>query len=170
MPTHGRDADADALDAPLARVYVGLFDAHSCQNIGEARVIALRAAKLIRHRGPDWSGVHTWWDDKRLAVIAHERLAIVDPESGAQPLKNKSKSIVLAANGEIYNHLDLRRGPCKDYEFQTHSDCEVIIPLFEKYGHSTESVSHLDGMFAYILWDERDKSCGFFSSSGFLDG
>jgi len=92
------------------------------------------------------------------AVLAHERLAIVDPESGAQPLKNKQGDLVLAANGEIYNHMELRKGMFSKYEFQTLSDCEVILPLYEKYGNSVESVKALDGMFAFILWDERKKT------------
>jgi asparagine synthase (glutamine-hydrolysing) len=137
---------------------LALFDAHGCKDVAEARTVALRAAKLLRHRGPDWSGVHTFWGDKKNAVIAHERLAIVDPESGAQPLKNTKGDIVLCVNGEIYNHQELRHKEFKDYQFLTQSDCEVVIPLYLKHGHTKETVLHLDGMFAFVLWDERDKT------------
>lgn len=137
---------------------LGLFDGRFATQL-EARSLAIRCAKLLRHRGPDWSGVHIYFGDNgKNAVIAHERLAIVDPESGAQPLKNKQGDIVLAANGEIYNHQELRRGLFSKYEFMTGSDCEVIIPLYDKYGNSVETVKALDGMFAFVLWDERKKT------------
>ena len=87
----------------------------------------LEMAKTIRHRGPDWSGIYD--DDK--AILAHERLAIVDPASGKQPLFSENKQLILAANGEIYNHRELR-SQFPNYEFQTESDCEVILALYEK--------------------------------------
>jgi len=136
---------------------LGLFDGRFA-NAAEARALAIRQVKLLRHRGPDWSGLHVYFGENgRNAVIAHERLAIVDPESGAQPLKNKQGDLILGVNGEIYNHLELRKGLLAGYEFQTLSDCEVVIPLYEKYGNSVETVRALDGMFAFILWDERKK-------------
>lgn len=79
----------------------------------------------IRHRGPDWNGIYV--DHKR--VLCHERLGIVDPVSGAQPLYNQTGTIALTVNGEIYNHKTLRQSLFKDYQFKTASDCEVIIPL-----------------------------------------
>ncbi len=80
----------------------------------------------LRHRGPDWNGIYI--DEKR--ILCHERLGIVDPVSGAQPLYNDDKSILLTVNGEIYNHKALRQGAsCQGYPFKTGSDCEVIIPL-----------------------------------------
>lgn len=84
---------------------LGLFDAHDCATPDECRKLAIKQAKLLRHRGPDWSGVHVYFDGKKSAAVAHERLAIVDPESGAQPLKNKEGTLILAANGEIYSEL-----------------------------------------------------------------
>ena len=83
----------------------------------------LEMAKTIRHRGPDWSGIYS--DDK--AILAHERLAIVDPASGKQPLFSEDKKLILAANGEIYNHRELRKQFEGKYDFKTASDCEVIL-------------------------------------------
>lgn len=135
---------------------LGLFDGRF-SNGDEARSLAIRLAKQIRHRGPDWSGVHLYFEsESKNAVLCHERLAIVDPESGAQPLKNPKQDIILAVNGEIYNHLDLRQ-KLDHYAFSTQSDCEVILPLYEKYGASAETCQQLDGMFAFILWDETKK-------------
>ena len=88
----------------------------------------LEMAKTIRHRGPDWSGIYS----NENAIIAHERLAIVDPSSGQQPLFSQDDRYILAANGEIYNHQELR-DQFPDYDFSTKSDCEVILPLYEKY-------------------------------------
>mmetsp|Transcript_10269 Transcript_10269/g.20139 ORF Transcript_10269/g.20139 Transcript_10269/m.20139 type:complete len:597 (+) Transcript_10269:128-1918(+) len=125
--------------------------------LSEARKLVLEHSKLIRHRGPDWSGVFEFEDtesDKK-AVIAHERLAIVDPESGAQPLYNEDKTVVCAVNGELYNHLAVRKD-FPDYKFQTHSDCEIIIPLYEKYG--VDMVPYIDGMFAFVIFDSRTKT------------
>jgi len=87
----------------------------------------LEMAKKIRHRGPDWSGIYS--SDK--AILAHERLAIVDPASGKQPLFSEDKKLILAANGEIYNHKELR-AQFPDYNFQTESDCEVILVIIPK--------------------------------------
>lgn len=111
----------------------------------------LRMSKKIRHRGPDWSGVYS--DEK--VVFAHERLAIVDPQSGGQPLYSKDKNLVLAVNGEIYNHMELRKG-VPDYEFMTHSDCEVILALYRKKG--IDFIEDLNGIFAFALYDKENDS------------
>ena len=113
------------------------------------RPTALECSRLLRHRGPDWSGIYT--SDN--AVLVHERLAIVDTEHGAQPLYNEDKTHVLAVNGEIYNHKALAASLTVDYEFQTHSDCEVILPLYKEFG--VEFIDKLQGMFAFCLYDEK---------------
>ena len=112
---------------------------------------ALSMAKKIRHRGPDWSGVY----QGKTAILAHERLSIVDPASGGQPLKSPDGKLVLAVNGEIYNHQALREQLKGEYEFQTGSDCEVILALYRKKGiHFLED---LNGIFAFALYDtEKD--------------
>jgi asparagine synthase (glutamine-hydrolysing) len=111
-----------------------------------ARDLALRQARLLRHRGPDWSGM--WAGDS--AVMAHERLAIVDVLHGAQPLRSIDGSLVLAVNGEIYNHVELRAQISRD-AFRTDSDCEVILPLYAAEG--PRLLSRLRGMFAFALYD-----------------
>ncbi|KAL6003288.1 asparagine synthetase [Asimina triloba] len=108
-------------------------------------------ARMLRHRGPDWSGLHCHED----CYLAHQRLAIMDPTSGDQPLYNEDKTIVVTVNGEIYNHEELR-GKLKSHKFRTGSDCEVIAHLYEEYGE--EFVDMLDGMFSFVLLDTRDKS------------
>jgi len=113
----------------------------------ELRARALRLSKLQRHRGPDWSGV--WSNDS--AILAHERLSIVDVTHGAQPLVSASGSSILAVNGEIYNHRELRQQHAADYLFKTESDCEVILPLYEKFG--ADFLNLLNGIFAFVLFD-----------------
>jgi asparagine synthase (glutamine-hydrolysing) len=113
---------------------------------GEAEALrpqVLQMARSIRHRGPDWSGNYC----SPGVVMAHERLAIVDPQSGRQPLFSEDKSLVLAVNGEIYNHQELRTRS-KGYAFQTHSDCEVILALYqEKQQHFLEDLrTHLKAL------------------------
>lgn len=120
------------------------------------RVIA--QAKLLRHRGPDWSGVHVQQiqgtdQQFKTNVLAHERLAIVDPEGGAQPLLNENKNLALAVNGEIYNHESLRTGLQKPHHFATRSDCEIIMHLYEEKG--ADLAADLDGVFAFVLSDEN---------------
>ncbi|MFI5165772.1 MAG: asparagine synthase B [Thermoanaerobaculales bacterium] len=112
----------------------------------EMRERAIAMARLLRHRGPDWSGVFA---DER-AALAHERLSIVDVEHGAQPLTNQAADRVLAVNGEIYNHRALR-AECGDYAFKTASDCEVILPLYERHGAAF--LDRLSGIFAFVLYD-----------------
>ncbi|WP_413110563.1 asparagine synthase B [Thaumasiovibrio sp. DFM-14] len=115
------------------------------------RETALELSKKMRHRGPDWSGIYS--SDK--AILVHERLAIVDLNSGEQPLYNQDKSHALAVNGEIYNHKELRHTLCPDYAFQTESDCEIILALYEEKG--PELLDYLNGIFAFILYDaEKD--------------
>ena len=113
---------------------------------------ALEFSRLLRHRGPDWSGIYN--NDN--AILVHERLAIVDTENGAQPLYNQNRNHVLAVNGEIYNHTALALEYSSDYEFQTRSDCEVILPLYEQFGSGF--VDKLQGMFAFVLYNETDNS------------
>jgi len=106
----------------------------------------LEMSKKLRHRGPDWSGIYT--NDK--AILAHERLAIVDPTSGKQPIFNSAKTKVLAANGEIYNHSTLKE-ETPDYKFTTQSDCEVLLALYEKEG--VNFINKLNGIFGFALYD-----------------
>nr|MCH9661823.1 asparagine synthase B [Bacteroidota bacterium] len=107
----------------------------------------LTMSKCIRHRGPDWSGIF----DNDKAIMAHERLAIVDPTSGKQPLFSPDKNLVLAANGEIYNHMELREQFDGTYNFQTKSDCEVILALYQEKGASF--LDELNGIFGFALYD-----------------
>lgn len=118
----------------------------------ELRQKALRMSQKIRHRGPDWSGIYTGGS----AILCHERLSIVDPESGKQPLFSSDKKQVLAVNGEIYNHQDIRRRYVGKYQFQTGSDCEVILALYRDKG--IDFLEDLSGIFAFALYDaERDE-------------
>ena len=113
---------------------------------------ALRMSPKIRHRGPDWSGIYCGGH----AILAHERLSIVDPESGQQPLYSPDRRQVLAVNGEIYNHKDLRERYKDQYQFQTGSDCEVILALYRDRG--IDFLEELNGIFAFALYDEtRDE-------------
>ena len=112
----------------------------------------LTMAKCLRHRGPDWSGIY---DDEK-AILAHERLAIVDPTSGKQPLISEDKKLVLAANGEIYNHMELRKQFEGKYVFQTKSDCEVILALYKEKG--TSFLDDLKGIFGFAIYDvDKDE-------------
>lgn len=119
------------------------------EQTSELRNKTLMMAKKIRHRGPDWSGIYVGGS----AILAHERLSIVDPESGGQPLYSPDKKQVLAVNGEIYNHRDIRAQYAGKYNFQTGSDCEVILALYREKGiHFLEDIS---GIFAFALYDEE---------------
>ena len=110
----------------------------------------LSMSKKIRHRGPDWSGIYV--SDN--AIMAHERLSIVDPQSGGQPLKTKDEDVILTVNGEIYNHQDIRKELADEYEFQTGSDCEVVLALYKKYG--SDFLERLSGIFAFALYDKTN--------------
>ena len=112
----------------------------------------LEMSKKIRHRGPDWSGIYS--DEK--AILSHERLSIVDPASGKQPLFSEDKKLVLSANGEIYNHRALRKQFEGKYNFQTESDCEVILALYKEKG--TGFIDEMNGIFAFALYDaDKDE-------------
>lgn len=126
---------------------VGIFN--SPQQQAPLRKKALEMAKKIRHRGPDWSGIYYGGS----AVLAHERLSIVDPQSGSQPLYSPDKQKVLAVNGEIYNHRELRNRYQHQFQFQTGSDCEVILALYEDKG--IDFLEELNGIFAFALYDEK---------------
>ena len=116
---------------------------------------ALKMSQKIRHRGPDWSGIYCGGS----AILAHERLSIVDPESGGQPLYSSDGKQVLAVNGEIYNHQEIRRRYAGQYEFQTGSDCEVILALWKEMRDKGQEVKdmleQLSGIFAFVLYDEE---------------
>jgi asparagine synthase (glutamine-hydrolysing) len=131
---------------------VGVFDLKS--NHMELRTKVLKMSKKVRHRGPDWSGI--FYCEK--AILAHERLSIVDPQSGRQPLYSSDRNLILAVNGEIYNHKEIRKHYKDTYEFQTHSDCEVILPLYRDKGPGF--LEELNGIFAFALYD-KEKDCYF---------
>lgn len=128
---------------------IGVFDVKGSTEVLRPQVLEM--SKKVRHRGPDWSGIFCGTN----VLLAHERLAIVDPQSGGQPLYSNDKNLVLAVNGEIYNHNELRKG-LKDYKFLTHSDCEVILALYRKKGISF--IEDLNGIFAFALYD-KEKDC-----------
>lgn len=129
---------------------VGIFDIR--EQSPELRNKALRMSQKIRHRGPDWSGIYCGTH----AILCHERLSIVDPQSGKQPLYSPDGHQVLAVNGEIYNHQDIRRATAATYEYQTGSDCEVILALYR--AHGIHFLEQLSGIFAFALYDEeRDE-------------
>lgn len=128
---------------------VGAFDLK--QSAEGLRPQVLEMSKRIRHRGPDWSGIFS--SDR--AILAHERLAIVDPKSGSQPLFSPDGQVVLAVNGEIYNHQDLRNS-LPNYQFSTQSDSEVVLALYLEKGPSF--VEELNGIFGFALYDGRDDS------------
>ncbi|MBO6131919.1 MAG: asparagine synthase B [Treponema sp.] len=143
--------------------FVGAFDLNSgSQPLAEGLKEELRSqilemSKRIRHRGPDWSGVYTGEN----AILSHERLAIVDPLSGKQPLVSDDEKIILAVNGEIYNHKKLREEFASSYKFRTQSDCEVIIPLYKKFksaGNFSTMIEKLSGIFAFALYDSEDDT------------
>ena len=122
------------------------------QQTQELRQKALRMSQKIRHRGPDWSGIYCGGS----AILAHERLSIVDPESGKQPLFSPDRHQVLAVNGEIYNHQDIRKSFAGQYEFQTGSDCEVILALYRQKG--IDFLEDISGIFAFALYDSKNDT------------
>ena len=125
----------------------GIFNIRSQSQ--ELRSKALKMAQKIRHRGPDWSGIYVGGS----AILAHERLSIVDPESGGQPLYSPDGRQVLAVNGEIYNHREIRARYAGKYAFRTGSDCEVILALYKDKG--IDFLEELNGIFAFALYDEE---------------
>ena len=122
------------------------------QQTSELRQKALRMSQKIRHRGPDWSGIYCG----KTAISAHERLSIVDPESGKQPLFSVDGKQILAVNGEIYNHKEIRKRYEGKYAFQTGSDCEVILALYRDKG--IDFLEDISGIFAFALYDEENDS------------
>ncbi|MBO4804746.1 MAG: asparagine synthase B [Paludibacteraceae bacterium] len=126
---------------------VGIFNI--AEQTPDLRAKALKMSQKIRHRGPDWSGIYVG----KSAILAHERLSIVDPKSGGQPLFSPDKKQVLAVNGEIYNHRDIRAQYAGKYDFQTGSDCEVILTLYREKG--INFLEDLNGIFAFALYDEE---------------
>jgi asparagine synthase (glutamine-hydrolysing) len=125
---------------------VGVFELKKDAN--ELRPQILEMSKKLRHRGPDWSGIYCG----EKAIIAHERLSIVDPQSGRQPLYSKDRRLILGVNGEIYNHREIRERYRDKYEFMTMSDCEVILALYADKGK--DFLDELNGIFAFVLYDE----------------
>lgn len=130
---------------------LGIFD--SSLHPAELRKLCVRCSRKQRHRGPDWSGYYS----DRNNVLAHERLGIMDPISGAQPIVSRDGNIVVAANGEIYNYKELYESLPISYEPKTGSDCEVVIPLYQQYGH-IQCAQMLRGMFSIIIYDKTDGS------------
>ncbi|MGN6091221.1 MAG: asparagine synthase B [Luteibacter jiangsuensis] len=128
---------------------LGMFGLSSGDDLVALRARAMELSQRQRHRGPDWSGVYV--DDG--AILVHERLAIVDPASGAQPRRSPEGDLALAVNGEIYNHREIRAA--SDYAFTTGSDCEVINALYRE--HDADFVHTLNGIFAFALWDARRR-------------
>lgn len=129
----------------------GIYAAFRQRDVEAFKPKALQNSKRIRHRGPDWTGSLI----QNSTILCHERLAIVGLDSGAQPITSSDEKYSLAVNGEIYNHIHLRK-EFSDYPYKSLSDCEPIIPLYKKYG--LDAPKHLDGMFAFVLYDkEKDR-------------
>eukprot|EP00261_Vitis_vinifera_P034595 XP_019075838.1 PREDICTED: asparagine synthetase [glutamine-hydrolyzing]-like isoform X1 [Vitis vinifera] len=130
----------------------GILAVLGCSDDSQAkRVRVLELSRRLKHRGPDWSGLYQHGD----CYLAHQRLAIIDPASGDQPLYNENQAIVVTVNGEIYNHEELRKS-MPNHKFRTGSDCDVIAHLYEEHGENF--VDMLDGMFSFVLLDTRDDS------------
>ncbi|MGQ7870833.1 asparagine synthase B [Sunxiuqinia sp. sy24] len=129
---------------------VGVFDLKT--DAQELRPQVLEQSKKLRHRGPDWSGIYCG----QKAIIAHERLSIVDPESGGQPLYSDDRKLILGVNGEIYNHREIREQTKDSYAYQTGSDCEVILALYKEKG--VDFLDDLNGIFAFALYDEENDA------------
>lgn len=131
----------------------GIFDIK--ENSESLRQTALENSRLQLHRGPDWEGIY----QGEHAIVVHERLSIVDPQNGAQPLYNENRKHILAVNGEIYNHKQLKTELTVDYKFKTGSDCEVILPLYEEFKRTGKNfVDRLVGDFDFVIYDEEDNT------------
>ncbi|KAG8217813.1 asparagine synthase-domain-containing protein [Butyriboletus roseoflavus] len=126
----------------------GILAVHGLERPATDRPHFIGLSKRLRHRGPDWSGCYVGRD----AILCHERLAVVGIDTGAQPLVSEDGKLTLTVNGEIYNHLPLRASLASGVKFKTHSDCEIILPLYRK--HDKNLPAFLDGMFAFVLLDE----------------
>jgi asparagine synthase (glutamine-hydrolysing) len=129
---------------------LGAFDLRPGADLAALRPLAVALSACQRHRGPDWSGVHA----SARALLVHERLAIVDPNGGAQPLRSADGALVLAVNGEVYNHRELEQSLHRAYDFQSGSDCEVINALYAQDPDPGAWLDRLNGIFAFALWDE----------------
>ncbi len=127
---------------------IGIFDIKT--DVKELRTKALEMSRTQRHRGPDWSGIYV--NDK--AVLAHERLSIVDVNKGAQPLYTSDRKVALAVNGEIYNHKDLKKTLKEPYDFMTESDCEIILALYRQKG--VDFLEDLNGIFSFAIYDSEN--------------
>ena len=127
----------------------GIVAAFGLNQTKKIRNQVLEMSGKIRHRGPDWSGIYS----SKNAILAHERLSIVDPKSGKQPLYSKDKNLILTANGEIYNHQEIKANLKSNYEFLTNSDCEVILALYNEKG--SDFLEDLNGIFSFALYDEK---------------
>jgi asparagine synthase (glutamine-hydrolysing) len=132
---------------------LGIFGLQPGDDVQALRRRALELSQRQRHRGPDWSGVHL--DDG--VILVHERLAIVDPAGGSQPLHSEDGELALAVNGEIYNHRELEQRLREPYAFQTGSDCEVISALYRERDDVAAWLNELNGIFAFALWDAGNK-------------
>lgn len=130
----------------------GIVAAFDIKNSNNLRDQVLEMSRRIRHRGPDWSGIYT----SENAILSHERLSIVDPKSGRQPIFSKNKDLILAANGEIYNHKELKKNISINYKFTTKSDCEIILALYKEKG--VNFLNDLNGIFAFALYDEKTEN------------
>ena len=130
----------------------GIVAVFEINNPEKLRIQVLEMSRKIRHRGPDWSGIYS----SEKAILAHERLSIVDPKSGKQPLYSKNKNLILAANGEIYNHKEIKSSLKSNYEFTTSSDCEVILALYKEKG--VDFLEDLNGIFSFALYDSKNDS------------
>ncbi|MDR1667053.1 MAG: asparagine synthase B [Bacteroidales bacterium] len=130
--------------------FVGIFEV--TQNMADMRKQALKMAKKIRHRGPDWSGIYC----EGKTILAHERLSIVDVESGGQPQYNEDRTLILAVNGEIYNHQAIRKRHRDSYRFQSNSDCEVILSLYHE--KQADIFEDLSGIYAFALYDKQNDA------------
>jgi asparagine synthase (glutamine-hydrolysing) len=132
---------------------LGIFGLQASDDSHQLRRRALELSQRQRHRGPDWSGVH----QDEGAILVHERLAIVDPAGGSQPLRSEDGGLILAVNGEIYNHRELEKQLTKPYSFQTGSDCEVINALYRSEEDVSTWLNALNGIFAFALWDRAKQ-------------
>jgi len=132
---------------------LGIFGIQDCDDLASLRRKALERSQQLRHRGPDWSGVYV---DNQV-ILVHERLAIVDPDGGAQPLRSTDDNLVLAVNGEIYNHRQLKLELPSSYKYLTGSDCEVINALSQEEPPEV-FLNRLNGIFAFALWDRANSS------------
>ena len=130
----------------------GIVAVFEINNPEKLRIQVLEMSRKIRHRGPDWSGIYS----SEKAILAHERLSIVDPTSGKQPLYSNNKNLILAANGEIYNHKEIKSSLKSNYEFTTNSDCEVILALYKEKG--VDFLEDLNGIFSFALYDSKNDS------------